>query len=304
MRINSAMDNAVTTIDKLTDGVKDLIPLPKAYVRIQQLVNDPDSSLADITEVIVHDPGLTSRILRIANSAYMALATKVDTVSRAVQVLGLNQVHDLALAGAAVGSLVNLKSDVIDVADFWRRSVYAAVVGRAFAKRSAVSAPERAFVCGLLHDVGNLLLAYRMPDVYEELFQLAIQNDQTLSQVQLRELGFDYSDVGGALLEKWQLPDPIMEPVRHHTHRLTQSPVELIADSSIVHTAAVVARASLWREEGDEPVPEFHEVAVATVGVDDTLVTECMGEANEALVEAMSLLLPKSSKPRAKATAA
>ena len=198
----------MTTIDKLTDGVRDLIPLPKAYLRIQQLVNDPDSSLTDITEVIVHDPGLTSRILRIANSAYMALATKVDTVSRAVQVLGLNQVHDLALAGAAVGSLLNLKSDAIDVHDFWRRSVYAAVVGRAFAKRSSVSAPERAFVCGLLHDIGNLLLAYKMPDVYSELFELAVQNDQPLATVQLKELGFDYAEVGAALLEKWQLPEP------------------------------------------------------------------------------------------------
>ena len=291
----------MTTIDKLTDGVRDLVPLPKAYIRIQQLVNDPDSSLTDITEVIIHDPGLTSRILRIANSAYMALATKVDTVGRAVQVLGLNQVHDLALAGAAVGSLFNLESDAIDVHDFWRRSVYAAVVGRAFAKRSSVSAPERAFVCGLLHDIGNLLIAYRMPKVYEELFQLAIQNDQSLSLVQARELGFDYSDVSAALLEKWQLPEPIIEPIKHHTNKLTQSPVDMVADSSIVHTAAVVARASMWRDEGDEPVPEFHEVAVATVGLDDAMIDECMNEADEALVEAMSLLLPNASRNKASA---
>lgn len=295
----------MTTIDKLTDGIKDLIPLPKAYIRIQQLVNDPDSSLSDITEVIVHDPGLTSRILRIANSAYMALASKVDTVGRAVQVLGLNQVHDLALAGAAVGSLFKIESDVIDVHDFWRRSVYAAVVGRSFAKRSAVSAPERAFVCGLLHDVGNLIIAYRMPDVYQELFALAIQNNQPLAQVQARELGFDYSDIGGSLLEKWQLPDPIIAPVRHHAGKLTSSPVEMVADASIVHTASVVARASMWCDETDEPVPEFHEVAVATIGIDDELITNCMTEADEALVEAMSLLLPNAGKTvRKKKTAA
>ena len=294
----------MTTIDKLTDGVRDLIPLPKAYLRIQQLVHDPDSSLADITEVIVHDPGLTSRILRIANSAYMALATKVDTVSRAVQVLGLNQVHDLALAGAAVGSLLNLKSDAIDVHDFWRRSVYAAVVGRAFAKRSSVSAPERAFVCGLLHDIGNLLLAYRMPDAYLELFQIAVQNEQALSVVQAKELGFDYSDVGAALLEKWQLPEPIIEPIKHHTNKLTHAPVDRVADTSIVHAAAVISRASMWHDENDEPVPEFHEVAVATVGIDDALINDCMNEADEALVEAMSLLLPNASKTRPKASAA
>lgn len=286
----------MTTIDKITDGIKDLVPLPKAYIRIQQLVNDPDSSLSDITEVIVHDPGLTSRILRIANSAYMALASKVDTVGRAVQVLGLNQVHDLALAGAAVGSLFKIETDVIDMHDFWRRSVYAAVVGRSFAKRSAVSAPERAFVCGLLHDVGNLIIAYRMPDVYKELFQIAVENNQALSTVQTKELGFDYSDVGGALLEKWQLPEPIIAPVRHHTTKLTRSPVEMVADASIVHTAAIVSRASMWRDESDEPVPEFHDVAVATIGIDDELVTSCMTEADEALVEAMSLLLPKATK--------
>lgn len=294
----------MTTIDKLTDGVRDLIPLPKAYLRIQQLVNDPDSSLSDITEVIVHDPGLTSRILRIANSAYMALATKVDTVSRAVQVLGLNQVHDLALAGAAVGSLLNLKSDALDVHDFWRRSVYAAVVGRAFAKRSTVSAPERAFVCGLLHDIGNLLLAYKMPDVYLELFEIAVREDRALASVQSKELGFDYAEVGAALLEKWQLPEPIIEPIKHHTNKLTQTPVDRVADASIVHTASVISRASMWREEGDEPVPEFHEVAMATVGIDDDLINECMNEADDALVEALGLLLPNAPKARQKASAA
>lgn len=291
----------MTTIDSLTNGINDLIPLPKAYVRIQQLVNDPESSLSDITDVIVHDPGLTSRILRIANSAYMALASKVDTVSRAVQVLGLNQVHDLALAGAAVGSLFKLETKALNVHDFWRRSVYAAVVGRSFAKRTSVSSPERAFVCGLLHDVGNLIIAYRMPDIYEELFQMAVQSNLPLATVQAKELGFDYAEVGAVLLEKWQLPEPIIEPVRCHTGKLTRSPTEMVADSCVVHTASVVSRATMWREEDDEPVPEFHDVAVATIGIDDELVTACMTEANEALVEAMSLLLPSSKKKSAAA---
>ena len=71
------------TIDGLIKGVKDLVPLPKAYLRIQQLVFDPDSSLDDVTKVIMNDAGLTSRILRIANSAYMGLVSKVDKIGRA-----------------------------------------------------------------------------------------------------------------------------------------------------------------------------------------------------------------------------
>ena len=105
------------TIEELVHGIQDLVPLPKAYLRVQELVNDPDSSLDDVTKVIVNDTALTSRILRIANSAYMALAAKVETVNRAVQVLGLNQVHDLALAGAAVGSLTKIQSPSLHISD-------------------------------------------------------------------------------------------------------------------------------------------------------------------------------------------
>ena len=82
------------TIEELVTDVKDLVPLPKSYLRIQELVNDPDSSQNEVTKVIMNDAGLTSRILRIANSAYLGLAAKVDTIGRAVNVLGLNQVHD------------------------------------------------------------------------------------------------------------------------------------------------------------------------------------------------------------------
>ena len=78
----------------------------------------------------MNETALTSRILRIANSAYMGLLSKVDTVARVVQVLGLNQVHDLALAGAAVGSLTKIKTPTLDINDFRRRSVYCAVVAR------------------------------------------------------------------------------------------------------------------------------------------------------------------------------
>ena len=156
----------------------------------------------------------------------------------------------------------------------------------------------------VVHDSGNLLLAYKMPDVYLELFEIAVREDRALASVQSKELGFDYAEVGAALLEKWQLPEPIIEPIKHHTNKLTQTPVDRVADASIVHTASVISRASMWREEGDEPVPEFHEVAMATVGIDDDLINECMNEADDALVEALGLLLPNAPKARQKASAA
>lgn len=229
------------TIEELVHGVHDLVPLPKSYIRVQELVNDPDSSLDDVTQVIINDTALTSRILRIANSAYMALAAKVETVSRAVQVLGLNQVHDLALAGAAVGSLTKIKSPALEISDYWRRSVYAAVVARLICKSGGFGSPERLFVAGLLHDTGNLVLAYREPDTYMSLLQEAVSSGTAFAEVQRHALGFTYADIGGVLLENWKLPDAIIEPVRQHVDA-ANADGELDIECAILNIAASTLR--------------------------------------------------------------
>lgn len=291
------------TIEDLVKGVRDLVPLPKAYIRIQQLVNDPDSSLDDVTKVIMNDTGLTSRILRIANSAYMGLAAKVDTVGRAVQVLGLNQVHDLALASAAVGSLTTIKTPSLDVSDFWRRSVYCAVVARIICKQRQLRSAERLFVSGLLHDTGHLLLAYREPDLYSELRARSIETGVPMATLELGELGFTYAELGAALLESWQLPQEIVTPVAHHARPVADVPPEHVSEVSIVHVSSVICRAAMWRSEADEPVPEFEPMALQLNSIDDENTETIMREADEAVIEAMTLLLP-NAVPRVERQAA
>ena len=284
------------TIEALVDGVQDLIPLPKSYLRVQELVNDPESSLDDITKVIVNDAALTSRILRIANSAYMGLISRVETVGRAVQVLGLNQVHDLALAGAAVGSLTKISSNVLDVNDFWRRSVYCAVIARLVSKRQKFGTHERSFVSGLLHDTGHLLLAFRVPDRYEAIRRKAVESATPMNIIEREELGFDYAELGAALLANWKLPEAIVTPVKLHTSDLSIVEPSLLNESSVLHVGSVICRAAVWRTELDEPVPEFDPLALQINHIDDASTETLMSEADEAVIEAMTLLLPKSAQ--------
>lgn len=283
------------TIEELVHGIQDLVPLPKAYLRVQELVNDPDSSLDDVTKVIVNDTALTSRILRIANSAYMALAAKVETVNRAVQVLGLNQVHDLALAGAAVGSLTKIQSPSLHISDYWRRSVYCAVVARTICKEGRFGSPERLFVAGLLHDTGTLVLAYRQPDLYAELLAEAVLSGRSFAEIQQQHLGFTYADIGLALLESWQLPEGITMPIQHHVSAIGDTPESVRKDAAILHIGAVIARAAMWRSDADEPVPEFDVTALDITELDTDRTEEIMQQADEAVIEAMSLLLPNAT---------
>jgi HD-like signal output (HDOD) protein len=287
-------------VDELLSGVMDLIPLPKAYLRLRELIADPESSLSDITQVISNDPALTSRILRIVNSAYFALPNKVDTIERAVQVLGLNQVHDLALASASVSTLSGIPCPALDIHDYWRRSIYTAVVARILARRMSLRTAERLFVAGLLHGIGELVLAYKEPVLFGELKSAATRRELPLSVVQQAHLGFDYAAISAELLHRWQLPDEIVMPVRHHAATFAASPSAWLNDACILQVGAVVSRAAMWRSEEDEPVPPFEPVAMAVTRLDEQAIEEVMSDADRAVIEAMSLLLPDLKAGRRK----
>ncbi|MSR15831.1 MAG: HDOD domain-containing protein [Gammaproteobacteria bacterium] len=279
----------------LIHEVRDLAPLPKAYFQIQQLINDANSDLDDLTKVIVNDPGLTSRILRISNSAYVGLSSKVDTIGRAIQILGLNQIHDLALADAAVGSLQKIQSKALNPYDFWRGSMYAAIVARVLAKRCKVQNAERLFVSGLFHQIGNLLLAVKDPPAYSALRDGAIRRQIPLAQAQREELGYDYAEASAELLTHWRLPETLMEPVRYHTREI---PGNFALDTAIIHLAAAFSRAAMWKSDADEPVPAFDLRAMNLTNLDEAMVEELMTEADQQLIEAMSLLLPDLKKSK------
>ena len=287
------------SLDDLVANVNDLIPLPQAYVRISQLIHDPDSSLREIAEIITNDISLTGRILRVANSAYMGLITKVDSIAQAVPILGLRQIHDLALATTAVETLSNIASADFDLHAYWRRSLYCAIAARLLGKRCGLSRNDRLFVTGLLHDVGHLLLAYKEPALYTELRTTAIERRVPMYQVEREVLGFDYAAVSGALLNKWQLPSQIIDPIRAHNRDLANVKPEKQPDTAIVHLAAAISRSAQWHSDEDEPAPQFDPLAVHLTGLDDTMVVEIMNETDVALIEAITLLMPKSIRKTA-----
>ena len=243
---NPAKAPVFTTVASLVHGVNDLVSLPQAYVRICELVEDPDASLRDITVVVESDPALAGRVLRLANSAYMGLATQVESIDHGVSVLGMNQIHDMALATSAVGSLSNLRADLINIYDFWRMSVYCAVCARRFAVFAYLPTPQRLFLAGLLHNIGNLVLAHVLPDEFAECHYQAVAKSQPYHLVQRELLGFDYAEVGAELMYQWKLPEALVRPVERHTGAFTDPTDDEQPCAAVMHLAATTARAAMW----------------------------------------------------------
>jgi len=214
--------------------------LPASFVRAKQCIDDPNSSLAAVGVVIAHDPALSARLLRLANSAFFGYAARVDTVPRAVILLGTQQVHDLLLATSVATAFQGIPPELVDMSAFWRNSVRCAVAARLLAARCNVLDSERLFVEGLLYDVGHLLMYQALPELAAEALARARAAGRDPSVVERELIGFDYAALGAELLAAWKLPESLVEAVRHHLDpwRAERFPLE----AAIVHVASRIAR--------------------------------------------------------------
>lgn len=276
----------------LVDGTLDLVPLPQAYIRIREIVEDPGASLRAISEVVTSDPALTARVLRLANSAYLALVSRIDTIDHAVRILGLSQVHDIALATSAVGSMSRLKTDLFDIYDFWRTSVYTAVCARHLAAECGIQSPQRMFIAGLMHNIGNLIIAHELPQAYRDCSQMARESGQPYHVMQRRVLGFDYADVGAEMMRQWNLPQALVQPVALHTHAIAELSGSEQSLAAVLHVAAVTARAAAWESAESEPVPDYDPTAIAMTDVNDEAIAELMEKVAGEVSEFIAILMP------------
>ncbi len=259
-----------------------MVSLPAAAVRVCTLAQDPATTAAMFESVILTDVALTARLLRVANSPGLGLATKVNTVSRAVTVLGMAAVRDLAIGIAAVHSFARIPSSLMTMESFWTQSMLCGIAARELAARGARRRQaESAFVEGLMHDVGVLLLFRARPDESREaLLQWADDpGDSTLLQWERRVLGFDHCEVGAVLARRWHLPPELQsciafypQPERAVQHRFDVAIVCLAdriatlaqIESSDLEDAGAVPE-SVWRITGARPdwVPEVLAAARA-----------------------------------------
>lgn len=209
-----------------------LISYPKAALEIQRVINDDDSTMADIVRLIELDPALAFAVIRTSNSAAFNTGIEISSITKAVSKLGQKQVGEIVTAVDAARSFNQLHNDLWNIADFWQHSISCAVLAKTLAKTLSISAPDTAFTGGLLHDIGELILFSQLPEESTACLQTSLlpTNHEELFEIETRLLGFSHADVGGALAKDWSLPDSLIDCILHHhtpssevgTHMLTK----------------------------------------------------------------------------------
>lgn len=258
--------------------------------KVMAVANDLNSSARDLVKVIQMDPVLTAKVLKMVNSAYFALRDEVTSLSKAIIMLGINTIKNLAMSTAVAGSL-KFNDDVSKVSseDFWRYSVGAAALSSQFARemRGGRQEVDNNFIVGLLHVIGKAFLIQFYPNEFNAVIEETMRLKCPSTLVERQYLGVTHEEIGYKLAERWQLPDPVKDGILHYAN----------PDASDYRSTRFLAVASALLKEaqigfaGDYFVHPITETVWEELGSDKERALEVMDEHLERELEKASAFI-------------
>lgn len=177
------------------------------------MINDPRFSIEDIGQVICKDPALTARLLKVVNSSLYGFQSKIDTVSRAIAVIGIDDLRNLVLATSVIDTFSDIPPHWVDMTAFWMHSVHCGLVAKLLARRSGVLHCERLFILGLLHNIGSLVMYHKMPEAALKVLVAVEHKRYLIPDFERTTFGFTHAEVGGELIKRWHLPESLYEAI-------------------------------------------------------------------------------------------
>ncbi|MCX7726261.1 MAG: HDOD domain-containing protein [Chitinispirillaceae bacterium] len=255
---------------RIIEQIDNLPALPAIVSRLIKVVNSPDSSADDAAKLIQKDPALTTKMLRLANSAFYGIPRSISSVTSAVVILGFNTIRSFVLSASVMKMFSSPKRRVIDRERFWKHSIVCAMAARIIVRQFIhirMMDPESAFCAGILHDLGKLIFSEFVSDDYSEVYNYAKQNRISLLEAEEKVIGFTHSQMGRILADKWALPlDLEYSMLYHHEPMKASSVMELIATIHIANTLSHQMGMNLF---DNEPIPQTSTQALAILKIDE-----------------------------------
>lgn len=272
----------------LVARIRSLASLPSTYQAVKDAIGHRNSSADLIAEAVKTDPSLSARVLRIANSAYYGYPRRVDNLRQAIVIIGSKQIEDVVAASLAIKQFKDVSPELVDMRSFWRHSLATALAAKSLAALRREVNTDRAFLIGLLHDIGSLVIYQQEAALASQALKAHTADKLPLEQCERTVFGFDHAAVSAALLEAWRLPSGIKEAVgQHHSGRWkADEPGPLM-----VHVADAVAHALGVGTNGETGVPPLMAGEWAGLGLSEQARGAVENEVTAQLEEAEALFL-------------
>ncbi|MBI5471721.1 MAG: HDOD domain-containing protein [Ignavibacteriae bacterium] len=261
--------------DFIRDKVQTIIQLPALPAiaeEVVEMVENPKVSASMIGKVISTDQGLTTKVLKIANSAFYGFPKKISTVDFAIIVLGFDALREIVVSISLVSALQKKSDATFDVKKFWDHAIFSGVIARRLARDLGYRVSGEVFVGALLHDMGISILHQYFNTEYRKIIELVQDPNITWRQAEESVLGVTHAEIGGWLAERWNFPPTLVEAVaKHHTPLDAVENPELV---SLIHCADVLAvRLSDDPAEFDREA-EFNPDVLQRLQLDDPMLME------------------------------
>lgn len=271
----------------LNDLVKrvDEIPVFSDTVnRILRILEDPEADAKAVEKEILTDQGFTTKVLRLANSAYFGGSRNIKTVSQATVLLGFQAIKSMVLASTVGKVLIKeLPGYALEREELWRQSQICAITCKVLGKKAKYPKPDDVYTAGLLHDIGKVIVDHYLSEQYQEIQQIREDEKWPFMRAEEKVLGFHHGQVGAKIAEKWRLPEDLTEAIAlHHSPEKAEINPKMVA---IVHIAdgLVMMMGQYIGIDGLEY--DFSEHATKLLGVDEHMMMEVMSEVADIIAD-------------------
>lgn len=265
--------------------------LSPTVAKILQVANDPTSSANDLNKVISLDPVLAAKVLKLVNSAYFGFSEKVTSTVRAIVMLGLNTIKNLALSTAAMEALASDSKGGLNMDDFWQHLIATGVCSKLIAKKIGIhkNFVEDYFLCGLMHDIGKIIINRINPVGYGKVLTAAESSGKPLYLYETAIFGINHAEIGELLAKKWGLQDSILQAMSLHHKPSAASEENQKIVYSIYISNNYVKKIKLGKS-GNSNLEEISEDILRKVGITPEMLDNLEGTLLEG-VERASVFL-------------
>jgi HD-like signal output (HDOD) protein len=279
----------MASAQELVQSFTNVFTLPEVYFRVREVVDNPDSAMDDLASALKIDPAISARLLKIVNSPLYGFPKQIDTITRTVNLIGMQAVSDLVTATTIGRTFSGMTSHLMNLSAYWRKSVLCALMAGKIAKACGVEDSERFFIEGLLRDIGHLVLYQTVPQRAQSALVEAGNLSTPLADVEQASIGCDYTEVGAELIRSWGMPTQIEQAIRHQLK--PNEAGEFTLHASIVHLAGVVVDCAESKACLEPELP-YHACALASTQFQTKDCPALLKDAQSQLQDTLSLINP------------
>lgn len=248
-------------IKSIIKEIEDLKPIPQVASKVMSIAKDPESSMNDLSKIIVYDTAVTANLLKVANSAYFGLSEKVDSVHQTVVLMGMDQVANLVLMSASGENLKKAQEGYdLESGDLWKYSVSSALIARELAEKKGAKETHLIFTAALIKDIGKVILNQYVKNSFDNINALVTEQNFTFREAEKEVIGIDHAELGGMVAENWKFSPKMIEIIRNH-HLPQESSISEF-ESSIVYMADTICMMMGIGGGADGLAYRFHQEVV------------------------------------------